>query len=95
MSAVIKYPIITEKSSRLQADGQYVFAVDPAANKLQIRLAVQNLKKGVEVLSVRTQIVRGKIKRVGAKSGKRTNWKKAVVRLKAGQVLDIFETTAL
>jgi len=92
MSAVIKYPIVTEKSSRVQAEGQYTFAVSTNSNKHQIRDAVENLKKGVEVISVRTQVVRGKIKKVGAKYGKRTNWKKAVVRLKSGQTLDIFES---
>ncbi len=92
MSAVIKYPIVTEKSSRFQAEGKYTFAVSLNSNKHQIRDAVKNLKKGVEVVSVRTQVVRGKIKKVGAKFGKRTNWKKAVVRLKSGQTLDIFES---
>jgi len=92
MSAVIRYPIVTEKSSRFQSEGKYTFAVALNSNKHQIRDAVENLKKGVEVVSVRTQVVRGKIKKVGAKYGKRTNWKKAVVRLKSGQALDIFES---
>lgn len=93
MTKVIVNPIITEKSSRLQSFNQYVFAVEPKANKLEIKRAVEGLKKGTEVISVRTQVMRGKIKRVGAKYGKRSNWKKAIVRLKDGQSLDIFETT--
>jgi large subunit ribosomal protein L23 len=93
MNTVLKYPMITEKSSRLQADGQYVFAVETGANKLEIKQAVEKLKKGINVVSVRTQVMRGKVKRVGAKQGKRANWKKAIVKLKAGQSLDLFETT--
>ena len=93
MNSVLKYPMITEKSSRLQADGQYVFAVETDANKLEIKQAVEKLKKGINVVSVRTQVIRGKIKRVGAKQGKRANWKKAIVKLKTGQSLDLFETT--
>ncbi len=90
---VLKYPLISEKSSRLQADAnQYSFAVAIDANKNEIRKEVQNLKKGIEVQSVRTIIVRGKVKRVGRSMGKRSNWKKAIVRLKEGQTLELFET---
>ena len=90
--AIIKYPLITEKTARKQAEGnQYSFVVDTDANKLSIRQAVESLKKGIEVESVKTILVRGKVKRMGRSVGKRSNWKKAVVRLKAGQTLELVE----
>lgn len=93
MKDIILYPLVTEKSSNMQAQGnQYVFAVDLDANKFQIKQAVEALKKNVEVKSVRTQNVRGKLKRIGMYSGKRPNWKKAIVRLKEGQHLDLLES---
>lgn len=89
---IIKHPLITEKSSALQSDGnQYVFIVESSANKNQIRSAVQALKKGIEVEGIKTINVRGKVKRLGRSIGKRSNFKKAIVRLKAGQTLDVFE----
>jgi len=91
--AVIRYPILSEKSSALQEKAnQYVFCVDLNANKLEIKRAVEALKKDVKVESVATQIVRGKMKRIGASQGKRPNWKKAIVRLKQGQTLDLVES---
>lgn len=93
MRAVIKYPHITEKSSMLQGtNNQYTFVVDLNANKIQIRKAVEGLKKGIKVEEVNTQVIRGKVKRTGTIIGKRSNWKKAVVRLKAGQTLDMVES---
>lgn len=93
MRTILKYPVLTEKTSALQASAnQYCFCVDSDANKTQIRVAVEALKKGIEVESVRTMIVRGKVKRMGRFTGKRANWKKAMVRLKAGQTLELFES---
>ena len=93
MRSVLKYPLITEKSARLQGDqNQYCFVVDRSANKLEIKKAVEALKKNVEVESVSTMIVRGKVKRMGLYSGKRPNWKKAVVKLKSGQSLEFMES---
>jgi large subunit ribosomal protein L23 len=84
--------LITEKSSALQgSSNQYVFVVDSSANKIEIKNAVEALKKGVEVTSVQTLINRGKVKRIGRSVGKRSNVKKAIVRLKAGQTLELFE----
>lgn len=92
MREVIKYPIVTEKSSQLQGErNQYVFCVDRKANKFEIKRAVEALKKDLKVESVSTQIVRGKVKRVGGSFGKRSNWKKAIVKLKEGQSLDLLE----
>jgi large subunit ribosomal protein L23 len=92
MRQILKYPLITEKSSTLQgSSNQYVFVVDSSANKIEIKNAVEALKKGVEVTSVQTLINRGKVKRIGRSVGKRSNVKKAIVRLKAGQTLELFE----
>jgi len=95
MANILKYPLLTEKTTTLQSkNNQYCFVVDINANKFQIKDEVEKLKKGVEVVSVRTITVRGKVKRMGRFMGKRSNFKKALVRLKAGQSLELFEATA-
>ncbi len=84
-------PILTEKTTTVQsADNVYTFEVGESANKLQIKNAVQNLF-GVQVEDVRTIVVRGKTKRFGWHFGKRSNWKKAYVRLADGDSLNFFE----
>lgn len=93
MKNLIKYPHITEKSSTAQGQyNHYTFVVERDANKLQIKKAVEALKKGIKVESVNTQLIRGKVKRMGASYGKRSNWKKAVVTLKEGQTLELVES---
>ena len=93
MKRVLKYPLVTEKSSALQSGAnQYSFVVSLDATKDQIQKEVESLKKNIDVEEVRTAVVRGKIKRVGRSLGKRSNWKKAIVRLKAGQTLELFES---
>ena len=88
---VLIRPIVTEKSMTLsEVDDTYVFAVGLGANKIQIRQAVEQVF-GVRVESVRTLIVRGKNKRFGRYYGKRSNWKKAYVKLAEGNTLDFFE----
>ena len=88
---VIKGPIITEKldmaRERLR---QYSFIVDKKATKVDVARAVESLFK-VTVEGVRTNIVRGKIKRVGRSIGKRPNYKKAIVTLKEGDKIELFE----
>lgn len=88
---IIKRPLITEKGTGLrEAQGQYIFDVDPRANKHQIKLAVEK-HFNVHVQDVRTLNVRGKIKRVGARVGKRSNWKKAYVKIRDGEKIEFFE----
>ena len=88
---IIRRPLVTEKSTRQKEEGrQYVFEVDPDANKIEIQHAVEHLFK-VKVLQVRTSNALGKLKRVGRKFGKRPDWKKAVVTLKEGDRIDFFE----
>ena len=77
---IIIKPIITEKSSGGVAEGKYTFKVAKKATKIQIANAVEALFN-VKVLSVNTMIVKGKEKRVGANSGKRPDWKKAIVSI--------------
>ncbi len=87
------YPVVTEKAAGLQASAnRYAFYCDLDANKLEIKKAVEALKPGIQVEDVRTMILRGKVKRMGRSIGKRINRKKAFVRLKAGQTLELFES---
>jgi large subunit ribosomal protein L23 len=101
---IIKRPLLTEKGTRLketggQGDGeidpetlkaQLLFEVARDANKVEIRYAVQKLWN-VDVLAVRTSVVRGKEKKMGRYVGKRSNWKKAIVTIAAGQNIEFFE----
>jgi len=77
---IIVKPIITEKSSTGLAEGKYTFEVAKKATKVQIAKAVEELFQ-VKVTNVNTIIVKGKEKRVGANSGKRPDWKKAIVTI--------------
>jgi len=87
--SVLRKPLLTEKVAALQdSHNQYAFMVDPAANKIEIKRAVE-LKYSVTVLEVNTLNVRGKIKRMGRFSGKRADWKKAIVTLKAGDRIEL------
>ncbi len=88
---IIRRPLITEKSTQQkEVSRQYAFEVDRGANKIEIQSAVERLFK-VKVLDVRTCNVLGKIKRLGRKYGKRSDWKKAIVTLKEGERIDFFE----
>lgn len=88
--SIIKYPSITEKNTALRSSqNKYVFSVDPTATKIQVREAVEKLFK-VKVVSVNTQIVKGKLKRMGRAAGYRSDWKKAIVRIEKGQKIDKF-----
>jgi large subunit ribosomal protein L23 len=92
LTDIIKGPIVTEKLDQAREDHhQYSFLVDRAANKSEIADAVEKLFK-VNVVAVRTSIHRGKVKRIGRSTGQRPNWKRAVVTLKDGQSIDLFET---
>jgi large subunit ribosomal protein L23 len=84
-------PIMTEKtSSGYQERGEYTFEVSPDANKAAIRQAIERLF-GVKVAGVWTSNVRGKARRVGKSTGRRPNWKKAIVKLRPGDTIDVFE----
>ena len=88
---IIRRPLITEKTTRQkEEEHQYSFEVDGGANKVEIQKAVEQLFK-VRVLKVRTSNVLGKIKRLGKRYGKRSDWKKAIVTLKEGDRIEFFE----
>ncbi len=90
--SIIQRPLITERATNLRADAnQYVFRVASNSTKRDIKLAVEQIFK-VQVLSVNTMNVRGKFRRMGSARGAyRTDWKKAIVALKAGQEIRIGE----
>ena len=88
---VIRKPLVTEKSTiGREEENLATFAVDPSANKHDIRLAVETLFN-VEVKSVRTMRQPRKSKRVGRKIGHKSEWKKAIVCLAEGQTIEFFE----
>lgn len=83
---VIKRPIITEKTTKLKQQGIYVFEVKKDATKGMIKEAVEKLYN-VDVESVRTCIMKGKLRRYGRYEGYTSDWKKAYVKLKPGQTI--------
>jgi large subunit ribosomal protein L23 len=101
---IIKRPLLTEKGTRLKEHGgapvgtfsedelkpQVLFEVALEANKIEIKNAIEALFS-VKVVDVHTQIMRGKEKRVGRFMGQRSNWKKAIVTLAAGNKIEFFE----
>jgi large subunit ribosomal protein L23 len=88
---VVVRPVVTEKSSAAyQERGEYTFQVHPEASKPQIREAIESLF-GVKVTGVWTSNVRGKEKRMGNNVGRRPAWKKAIVKLREGDSIAVFE----
>lgn len=88
---VVVRPIVTEKSSAsYQERGEYTFQVHPDASKPQIREAIESLF-GVKVTGVWTSNQRGKEKRMGQTTGRRPAWKKAIVKLREGDSIAVFE----
>ena len=88
---IIEKPLVTEKGSAMLSSGNWVvFRVHLEANKIQIRDAVQKVFD-VKVLHVNTQVVQGKRKRFGKNIGQSKTWKKAMVQLKEGEKIEIFE----
>ena len=88
---IIRRPIVSEKSVTLREElNQVTFEVRRDANKVEIRKAVESLLEA-KVSSVNTMIVRGKGKRMGRFSGRRPNWKKAVVTLVEGETIEALD----
>ena len=88
---VIKAPLITEKGTGLkELHNQIAFKVDRRANKVEIRQAVETLFK-TKVSDVRTMNIEGKTRRMGRNTGKRADWKKAIVKLASGEHIEFFE----
>lgn len=90
-SQVIIRPVVSEKSYVLAANDKYTFRVHPDAHKTQIRQAVEALFDGVKVVEVRTASVRSKPKRRGLTAGRTRAWKKAIVQVRPGDTIPIFQ----
>jgi large subunit ribosomal protein L23 len=90
LTDVIRRPLITEKTTTQREDGRtIVFEVDADATKVEVKQAIERLL-GSKVESVRTTLVHGKVKRQGRFAGRRSDWKKAYVRLREGQKMPEF-----
>ena len=87
---VLRRPLITEKNAMLQAQGKYAFEIAREANKPQIKQAVEKAFK-VKVLAVNVMTVPGKTRRVGRRQVLTQSWKKAIVTLKPGDKIELFE----
>jgi len=90
LTFLISGPVITEKTTVMREDGRtIVFQVAKDANKIEIRRAVETLL-GAKVDSIRTSIAHGKVKRQGRFAGRRSDWKKAYVKLAEGAKIPEF-----
>ncbi|HEY3364609.1 MAG TPA: 50S ribosomal protein L23 [Symbiobacteriaceae bacterium] len=87
---IILKPVITEKAMAKQAENKYAFKVRLDVNKTQIKDAIEEIFK-VTVLGVYTMRMHGKTRRMGKYQGRRSDWKKAVVQLKEGDSIKVFE----
>lgn len=91
--SILKKPLVTEKVSALNEKGKYGFFVDINANKVEIKRAVEK-QYGVTVESVNTMSVMGKLKtrytKAGVLAGRKPNYKKAIVTLAQGEVIDFY-----
>ena len=83
-------PVLSEKATLLREEGKYVFKVHPDANKFEIKEAVRKLYN-VKVEKCTVMNVYGKMKRVRGRPGRTSSWKKAIVRLAAGETIKVFE----
>jgi large subunit ribosomal protein L23 len=91
--SILRKPLVTEKVSALNEKGKYGFIVDTEANKVEIKKAVEK-QYGVNVESVNTMVVMGKKKtrytKAGVLAGRKPSYKKAIVTLAAGEVIDFY-----
>ncbi len=83
-------PIVTEKSTALMEEGKYTFQVPLNVTKIEIRQAVEQVFN-VKVQAVNTMRYEGKMKRLGRTQGRRSDWKKAIVTLRPGETIELFE----
>jgi large subunit ribosomal protein L23 len=90
---VLIRPVVSEKSYVLSAADRYTFRVHADAHKTQIRQAVEALF-GVHVVEVRTMSVKSKPKRRGSTSGRTRQWKKAIVQIRSGESIPVFQGLA-
>lgn len=90
---ILVKPLVSEKSMLLMGENKYSFAVTKDANKIEIKNAVEKMFN-VTVIGVNTRNIKGKVKRQGRYEGKRADVKKAIVTLKAGDQIKVFEGLA-
>ena len=87
---IIIKPVVTDKSVDLMQENKYCFKVAKDANKIEIKNAIEEIFK-VTVVNVNTVNVHGKMKRMGRTQGMTASWKKAVVTLREGDSIEVFE----
>jgi large subunit ribosomal protein L23 len=87
---ILLAPVLSEKANLLREEGKYVFRVDPAATKTQIKEAVRRLFN-VHPISCTVMVVGGKPKRQRYRSGYTSTWKKAIIRLPKDEKIGLFE----
>ena len=87
---VLLKPLVTEKAAALGAHNQYVFMIDPRMNKIEVKKAIRTIY-GINPLAVRIITMQGKAVRYGRRYGVTKNWKKAMVSLKAGDKIEVYE----
>lgn len=85
---ILKSPHITEKATKLAEENQYIFKIWPNANKTEVKKAIEQLY-GVDVLSVRIINAKSKKRALGRILGKRSGYKKAIVKIKQGQKIEL------
>jgi large subunit ribosomal protein L23 len=91
LTGIISGPLVTEKSTLMrEKENKYALKVNIHATKEDIKKAVEKLFK-VKVTKVNTMVVGGKMRRMGANMGRKSDWKKAIVTLKAGETIKFFE----
>lgn len=88
---ILRRPVITEKNTYLMEESKYTFEVDRGANKIQIAQAVETCFPNVKVVSVNTMLMPTKQRRRGRIVGQTRAWKKAVVTLREGDRIEMFE----
>ena len=89
LTNIIKYPIITDKATRILENNQYSFAVNPNSNKINIKIAIEYLF-GVKIIKINTAHFPRKKKRIGKNIGWKSQYKKAIVTLTEGDVINLF-----
>jgi len=87
---VIIKPLVTEKAAELGALGKYVFAVNPRMNKVEVKKAIRSIYK-VDPVQINISNFSGKYVRYGRSWGKTKGWKKAIVTLKPGDKIEVYE----
>ncbi len=87
---ILRRPLVTEKGALLQVSGKYTFEVAGAANKTQIKQAVEKAFR-VKVTAVNVMTAHGKERRIGRRIVRTQSWKKAIVTLQPGDKIELFE----